>query len=239
MQRLVWIRIATFVIWLLAAASVVYWVMQMQSGPSAPAAVQASAEQAAPVDVTALARGLGGGRPTAAIAAPAAPVQPSINISRFVLTGVVARAGSGGGARGGADGVALLAVDGKPARPYSVGAVIVDNIQLHAVSPGKASLAIKAAQSNNENAARTEPVVLELPKLTTAIVGSTAPLRPVLPPPQMGQPPGAAPAASPGLVPNVSVTGMPQLNTSIVNPAGGPTSGRMPPPKATAESATR
>jgi general secretion pathway protein C len=78
------------------------------------------------VDVTALARSLG-----------AAPVQvvaaPSL-ASRFQLLGVLT-----GGPYAGA---ALMAVDGKPAKPFRVGAVVADGLVLQSVQGRRVNLGV-------------------------------------------------------------------------------------------------
>jgi general secretion pathway protein C len=75
-----------------------------------------------PPDPAAIARLLGA---TPAAAAPVATLS-----SRFQLLGVVAE-GDGGGA-------ALIAVDGKPAKPYRVGAPVDENLVLQSVAPRRA-----------------------------------------------------------------------------------------------------
>ncbi|MFM7330644.1 MAG: type II secretion system protein N, partial [Brachymonas sp.] len=162
MQRTFWIRFATFVIWLLVGGSAVFWGLKFVQGPAAPPSANAavSSGAAAAVDSQALAKGLGGGRAvTSNLGANDAVNVPANSIvsSRFVLTGVVVnRAGSS------QSSVALIAVDGKPARPYRVGAGVEDGVVLHSVAAGKAMLAVNM---------QTEPsTTLELPKLTTAVV---------------------------------------------------------------------
>ena len=53
--------------------------------------------------------------------------------SRFVLMGVLAGTASGGGA-------ALIAVDGKPAKPYRVGANVEPGLVLQSLGKGAARL---------------------------------------------------------------------------------------------------
>jgi general secretion pathway protein C len=186
MQRTLWNQTATFLVWLLAAASVVYWALQFVSGPASPlsAAVAAPAPGVGTVDAQALAKGLGGG--AAPITSPeAAPVTPSVfQAARFVLTGVVVNRG------GVSPSVALIGVDGKPPRPYRVGTSLADGIVLHSVSAGKAMLATSS----------DAPVglTLELPQLTSAVAGTAIAARPAAPP--VFTPPATAsanPAASP------------------------------------------
>jgi general secretion pathway protein C len=121
------VRGATFAVWLLAAGSCVYWGMKLTARPAVLAAGPA-ARAAAPVDPAALARLLGGTGPVEG-AAPAAPVS-----SRFVLVGVV----SGVKAR---EGAAVIAVDGKAARPFRVGGAVDDTLVLQSVQGRRAVLA--------------------------------------------------------------------------------------------------
>ncbi len=173
MQRPSWIRFATFLVWLLAAGSVVYWALKFTKGPAAPpsadvAAVAASAAGTGAADGQALAKGLGGGQASAANNPTLVVAAPSVFLAtRFVLTGVVVQKNSRNA------GVALIAVDGKPSRPYRVGGALADGIVLHSVSSGKAMLATGL----------DAPVglTLELPQLTTALAGTAVAARPALP----------------------------------------------------------
>jgi general secretion pathway protein C len=125
------VRGATFALWLLAAGSSAVWGLKLSTRPSGAAVAPAAARAAAPVDPAAIARLLGAG----ASASAAAPV-PTL-ASRFQLVGVVAGASSGGGA-------ALIAVDGKPARPFRVGAAVEAGLVLQSVQGRRAVLAAAA-----------------------------------------------------------------------------------------------
>lgn len=123
----------------LAAGSAVHWVLKWPVAAVPVATVDAPA--AATVDTLAVARALGGGAgPVAAAVAPAS--------SRFSLAGVVA----GGEHRG----AALIAVDGKPAKPYRVGAVVGAQWVLQSVEPRRVVL---APQGSSADAS----IALELP----------------------------------------------------------------------------
>jgi general secretion pathway protein C len=115
----------TFVLWGLVAASAVYWAVKLSSGtgtgPIAP-----PAPSAPPSDPAAIARLLGAS-PVAAAAAPAASAS-----SRFALLGVVAEADGGG--------AALISVDGKPPKPYRVGASVDEGLVLQSVQPRRATV---------------------------------------------------------------------------------------------------
>ena len=118
------VRLTTLLIWALAAASAAYWGLRL-SVPSPGLAVPAMAPTPPAPDAQALARLLG------AVSAQA-PVVASAS-SRFALVGVLAGRESGGGA-------ALIAVDGKPARPYRVGATLDGGLVLQSLGPRQARL---------------------------------------------------------------------------------------------------
>ncbi|HEY0885006.1 MAG TPA: type II secretion system protein N [Ramlibacter sp.] len=134
----------TFLLWALVAASAVFWGLRMSARSGA--APQASAVTRAPAaaDPAAVARLLGAS-PAATAAAPAAPALAS----RLMLVGVVAGAAS-------QKGVALISVDGKPAKPYRVGASIEEGVVLQSVQGRRAVL----AQSGDGQSVLT----LELPR---------------------------------------------------------------------------
>lgn len=90
--------------------------------------VPALAPDPVALDARGLARLLGA-EPLAA--APAAPVE---NVpSRFALIGVLSGRRSGGGA-------ALIAVDGKPAKTFRLGATVAEGLVLQALGPRQAQL---------------------------------------------------------------------------------------------------
>ena len=113
-------RLVTFAVWALALASAVYWGLKSTSEPGGPQAA-VLAQGRAPIDTGAVARLLGGapqGPATVAL------VNPS---TRFALVGVIAGQGTGG--------AALIAVDGKPPKPYRVGSVVDGDLLLQSVAP--------------------------------------------------------------------------------------------------------
>lgn len=122
------------------AGSVVFWVLRLSTPrePVVPPAAGEAATQAVPADAARLAALLGGGSGggtgggTGAAAAADEPAAAAL-AGRFVITGVVAGPP--------AQGVALIAVDGKPARPYLEGAEIEAGVVLQSVAPRKAVLA--------------------------------------------------------------------------------------------------
>lgn len=140
------LRLATFFLAALAAASATHWALKWLGtvAPSPmPLGVSSGASQ---TDPQAVARFLAGDQ----VVAKAVPGVPVVSASsRFKLLGVVA-APSG-------RGYALISVDGKPARPYGVGTQVTDDLVLHSVARRTASLA----------PSRDGPIsmTLELPKL--------------------------------------------------------------------------
>lgn len=171
MQRPLWNRLATFVVWLLAAGSAVFWALKFVRGPVAPvtAAIASPSASSFSVDPQALAKGLGGGQVTPnPSAAGLSPSVQAIQASRFVLTGVVVDNAKK------STGVALIAVDGKPPRPYRVGAVLADGAILHSVSAGRAMLTVSSGEAPS--------LTLELPTQTSAVVGTALPARPAISP---------------------------------------------------------
>ena len=121
------VRLVTLGVAALAAASVVFWGLNI----SAPTPVQvntaalATAEAEA-VDWAALARALG------AIKNSETPAAPALTAQRWVLTGV-ARAGT-------AEGMALIAAEGQPAKPYRLKSRLEEGLYLVALEPRLAHL---------------------------------------------------------------------------------------------------
>ena len=110
----------------LVAFSAVTWVLRW-TAPSGVSSVTRAEPQPMPeLDATAVARSLGAA-PVQAVAAPSLA-------SRFQLLGVLA-----GGPNAGA---ALIAVDGKPAKPFRVGAVVSDGLVLQSAQGRRVSLGV-------------------------------------------------------------------------------------------------
>lgn len=194
-------RLTAFVIWAAVAASAVFWLLRLvSSSPAAPAHTVAVAAATAPRgDLTRVL-----GAPPAAANNAATPVAEPALASRFKLLGVAAPK------RGGDQiGLALIAVDGKPARGFKVGAPVDGEMVLQSVHQRGAALGARG-----EKAAR---VTLELPPLPVAatsqrppgVVGAVPALVP--PPPQGGPggPMGTLPQPLPGTSPGV-VSALPQ-----------------------------
>ena len=132
---------ATFVLWALVAASAVYWGLKFTARPSGIPIAPVAARTVTAADPAAVARLLG--------ASPAAAAQaPVVNLSsRFALTGVVSSRSH--------QGAALIAVDGKPAKPFRVGSLVDDRLVLKSVESRRAVLA--------ESTGGPAVVTLELP----------------------------------------------------------------------------
>ena len=160
------VRLVAFVIWAAVAASAVFWALRLgASSPAAPAHTVAVAAAAAPRgDLTRLFGAAPLRESAAVVVSPLA--------SRFRLLGVAAP--RQGGDR---NGLALIAVDGKPARSYAVGTPIEGELVLQAVHARGARLGARGAATQ---------VTLDLPALPLAATGS-------LPLAQAGA--GAAPPA--------------------------------------------
>ena len=118
------LRGLTLVVWALAAASVAYWGLRLLARPGALAPASLAVGAPFAPDPAVVARLLG--------ATPAQAVPQASLASRFALSGVVA------GAPGG--GAALIAVDGKPARPFRVGSVVEEGLVLQSAAARQATL---------------------------------------------------------------------------------------------------
>ena len=164
-MRSKWVlRWVTAMVWALAAGSVVFWGLRMGDGRSTqPLSLRASADAGADASnrQASLARFLGA---TNSVAENQAPTPA---VSRFSLVGVVAE---------GQNGVALLVVDGKPAKPYRVGSRIDDSTVLRAVGSRHAELAATMDAATGQR--------LELPSqhASAAAPALSVPLIPGVPP---------------------------------------------------------
>jgi general secretion pathway protein C len=186
-------RLSAFVIWSLVAATLVFWALRIGvQSPKAPA-------YAIPVDRAQAPRGdlarLFGAAPVVA----AATETPREAPSRFRLVGVMAPKSSTPEGTG-AYGLALIAVDGKPAKAFAVGSKLDNDLVLQSVG-------LRTASIGTSQGARS--VLLEMPALAAPATG-------VLPPP--GAPAAAAaPAVRPPGVPVPPASTTPAVMPS--NPA--------------------
>jgi len=142
-------RLLSFVIWALVAASAVFWLTRLlsRSDPAPSHTVTASA--GASVASADLSRLLGSTR-TAAAEPQAAPAADA----RFKLIGVVAPKAAAPDS-----GLALIAVDGKPPRPVLLGGVVDGPLVLLAVNHRRAELGPAGGEAT---------VRLELPAIPEA-----------------------------------------------------------------------
>lgn len=209
-------RIAAFLLWAAVAACAVFWGLRvLVTAKPVPS-------QAAPVSVAAAARGdvvRLFANPAAATAAQPEAVDPGL-ASRFKLIGVVApKAGS-------EQGIALIAVDGKPPRPYRVGARLDRGLVLQSVATRSAAIGpVEGAPA----------VRLDLPPPQAATTGNLPPLPPnddpgVLPrqpaavtpqavPAQPQVPPPAPPQAQqPPTQPQTQAPSQPQVQGQPIAP---------------------
>ena len=120
LSRQPWPALLAALLWLMAGLSAGYWLLQ--AGGRSPLTPVPAAVSAPPtVDAALLARALG----AVPAAAPRAEAAPAV-ASRFALQGVVAT--------GTARGAALIAVDGRPARPFGLGAEVAGGLVLQSVT---------------------------------------------------------------------------------------------------------
>lgn len=142
--RLWSVRIVTFIISALAAASVVHWGLKIRGVSMSNSPLATQVDQMPLVGTHTIARALGGGL---APVQAALVVAPSLN--RYSLVGVVA-----GSQRPGA---ALISVDGQEAKPVRVGNLVDNDVVLESVSGRQAVLSSSTGVA--------EKITLEMPKL--------------------------------------------------------------------------
>jgi general secretion pathway protein C len=127
-------RLTTFLLWTLVAASAAFWALQQfgsASNVDAEGSGSVSKPLAQPQPTEQVARALGA--KTAAM--PTAAGALAANQARFQLLGVLAV-----GAHNRTSGAALLSVDGKPAKPYRVGAAIEDGLEVMSLAARSVSI---------------------------------------------------------------------------------------------------
>lgn len=191
-------RLTSLLIWAAVAASVVYWALQL-GVRATPLPAGAQVANAAPPPAGNLARLLGAVPVQAVVQEAAAPAD-----ARFRLVGVVAPRPGGGG------GLALISIDGKPARAVSVGREVEPGLRLLTVSHRQAEV----------GAAGAPAMVLALPPMPEANRGRPGDGgAPGVPPQGMLRQPGDMPAQPglPGGLPSVPVQpGMAQPQPGMV-----------------------
>jgi general secretion pathway protein C len=190
-------RLPAFVIWALVGASAAFWGLRLavQPVPPPPHVVATADALTTSGDLTRLL----GARTATAAAAAAAPEA----VSRYRLLGIVAAREPQSH-----QGVALIAIDGKPARAFPVGAIVEGDLVLQSVSLRTA--AIGPAQGR-------QTLVLEVPRLPVPATGT-------LPPP--GLPTGLPAPLPAGLPPPMSGAMPPPMPPALATP---PSSGNVAP----------
>jgi general secretion pathway protein C len=209
-------RLLSFVIWAVVAASAVFWLTRLlsRSDPAPSHTVTASA--GASVASADLSRLLGSTRIASAEAEP----EPEAD-ARFKLIGVVAPKSAAPDS-----GLALIAVDGKPPRPVLLGGVVDGPLVLLTVNHRRAELGPAGGEAT---------VRLELPAAPEANRSKPAP-RPAAPvytpPPQV---PGARQQTTPPPPPQPALPGrVPgQIGQQMPGQVQGQVPGQLPRPGAT------
>lgn len=198
-NRGMWVRTVTLLVWAGVAASGLFWGLKLFVKP-APLPPQAQVAQTGAAARGDLSRLLGVDAPPPVVEAAAPPA----NDTRFALLGVLSpRAQQAAG-----EAVALIAVDGKPAKAYRVGALVDGSNVLQSVSARGAHLGPRGGASVIAlNIAPPQPAATgQLPPALSqagaapyqqGVPGLPQPLPQGLPP----QPPGNAPGVPPQILP--------------------------------------
>jgi general secretion pathway protein C len=186
-------KIGALAVWLLVGLCAVFWGLKLfvRPAPLPPQAGTVPTTQALRGDLTRLL----GAAPEAEDDTPV----PVAAASRFRLIGVVAPRSP----KAAAEGLALIAIDGKPAKAYRVGAAVEGELVLQSVRARGADLGARGTK-----AASVALDVAPLPPAATGVPGAA-------PPPPGLRPPGAAgprPMA-PNLRSDADLTGEPDDGT--------------------------
>ena len=194
-NRRMFARLSAFVIWSLVAATIVFWALRLAASPAPvpPYAVAVGSSVAVRGDLSRLF----GAPQRASVVAQGAPEAPS----RFKLVGVMAPRSSTARAEPG-HGLALIAVDGKPAKAYAVGARVDSDLVLQSVG-------LRTASIGPAQGARS--VLLELPALAPPNSG-------VLPPAGMAAP---VPTAASALAQGAAQAALRGQGTPVQSPLSG------------------
>ncbi|WP_374592208.1 hypothetical protein [Aquabacterium sp.] len=190
-------RLTAFLVWAAVAASVAFWGLRLLARPTAAPAqtLPVSLEQAARGDILRLF--------PAPLKSAVAAIEPAL-VSRFKLLGVIApREGSG------ADGVALIAVDGKPPRAYHVGSRLDRDLVLQFVNQRGASVGPANGPAAGMLSAPT------LPPPSTGVLPSAQSLL------NSGDVNASAPPAGGGVPPGMPMGAAPQPPAGNLPPAPG------------------
>ena len=172
-------RLSAFVIWALVAGVAMFWGLRLLVRPAPPPPNVVAVHDASSPRGD-LSRLLGTEERSATVAAPP-------ESSRFRLLGVMAGKAVAGGLT---PGVALISIDGKPARTYGAGARVDKELVVQSLGRRTASLGPVQGPA---------AFVLEVPSLSAAATGTLAP--PAVPEPapaSAGGRPAGSDAQSPG-----------------------------------------
>lgn len=150
-------RTAAFLLWGLAAAAAVFWMLRVAGMSDTAIEANPVAEPVPSISVAELAKALGPATVLAATAQVAlvAPSAPDPGASMRLL-GVIAGRKSGG--------VALISINGQVAQPYRVGSQVDDTYRLAKVDKRSATLASNQTADN--------AITLELPSTSTPVAAS-------------------------------------------------------------------
>jgi general secretion pathway protein C len=142
------LRLFTLLIWLLVGLCAAYWAFKFVTTKT----VEATTTQSLPtVEIDSKAIGkLLGATDVAAVKATNTPAS-----TKFVLFGL---ANSAGG-----QGYALIALDGKPAKPYRVGSLVADNLLLKSISKNGVILASSLKSPDGVTLDLPEPKAINNP----------------------------------------------------------------------------
>ncbi len=150
-------RLAAFVIWAAVAASAVFWSARLWATPT-PVPAHATLVSTASASRGDLARLFG---TTAVAVAPVSGAPLAVPDARFQLVGVVAPRSPAASA----EGLAVIAFDGKPARAYRVGMPVDGELVLLSVHARGAALGAPGDEAS---------VTLDLPLLPPPQTGTLA-----------------------------------------------------------------
>ncbi len=197
-----WARWWSFTVWALVAGSALFWGLRLfVTAPQVPA-------QAVVAELGAGARGdlsrVFGPDPVAAV--EAAEPEP-VAQARFQLIGVISPRGS----QAAGQGVALIVVDGKPAKAYRVGTVVDGQTVLQSVRPRGAALGPRGG------AVQVALDIAAPAAAATGVLGDPSMnMVPVLPLPAVSRnaPPPSGTSTGPARAPTVPP---PQLPTEVPN----------------------
>ena len=197
-------RWLAFTVWAAVAASAVFWGLKLftRAAPAPAHAGVTAPTMALKGDLTRL---LG-------VDPPPKPVEAEPEVaetSRFQLVGVV----SPRGVAAPGQGVALIAIDGKPARAYKVGTVVDGTQVLQSVQPRGASIGPRGG---------TAVISLEIPPVPAAATGSLpAAVSADTVPPPVARPPQGLPMVRPPMpgAMRQGIATLPQIQNSPVNNA--------------------